>query len=79
MIFLESSAGFFLESVILKESYKSAQIVFTKNEFQEMSGVSVNVVSNVINQLVDLKIIVPDNTVMKKGYRYKRIYDVFVQ
>ena len=54
------------------------QIVFTKKEVQEESGVSVNVVSKIINQLVDLGIIIPDSTVAKKGYRYHRIYDVFV-
>lgn len=54
------------------------QIVFTKKEIQDESGVSVNVVSNVINQLVELGIIVPDDTVAKKGYRYQRIYEVFV-
>ena len=54
------------------------QIVFTKKEVQEESGVSVNIVSNLINQLVDMGIIVPDSTVAKKGYRYQRIYEVFV-
>lgn len=54
------------------------QIVFTKKEIQEESGVSVNVVSNIINQLVGLGIVVPDSTVAKKGYRYQRIYEVFV-
>lgn len=54
------------------------QIVFTKKEIQELSGVSVNVVSKVINQLVDLHILVPDSSVIKKGYRYQRIYDIFV-
>ena len=54
------------------------QIVFTKKEVQEESGVSVNVVSKIINQLVDLGIIITDSTVAKKGYRYQRIYDVFV-
>ena len=54
------------------------QIVFTKKEVQEASGVSVNVVSNIINQLVDLKILVPDNSVVKKGYCYYRIYETFV-
>ena len=54
------------------------QIVFTKKEIQEESGVSVNVVSNIINQLVDLGVIVPDSTIARKGYRYQRIYDVFV-
>lgn len=41
-------------------------------------GVSVNVVSKIINQLVDLKVIVPDSTMVKKGYRYQKIYEVFV-
>lgn len=58
--------------VIMKE------IVFTKKEVQEMSGVSVNVVSNIISQLVDLKIIIPDSAIVKKGYRYQKIYEVFV-
>ncbi len=40
--------------------------------------VSVNIVSKLVDQLVDLGILVPDSTVMKKGYRYKRIYDTFV-
>lgn len=42
------------------------QIVFTKKEVQELSGVSVNVVSNIIKQLVDLNIIIPDTSVVKK-------------
>lgn len=54
------------------------QIVFTKKEVQEASGVSVNAVSNIINQLVELKILVPDSSVVKKGYRYQRIYETFV-
>lgn len=54
------------------------QIVFTKKEVQDLSGVSVNVVSNIINQLVELNILVPDTKVIKKGYCYKRIYDIFL-
>ena len=54
------------------------QIVFTKKEVMEESGVSVNVTSNIINKLVELGILVSDSTVVKKGYRYHRIYDVFV-
>ena len=54
------------------------QIVFTKKEVQELSGVSTNVVSKIIDQLVELRIIVPDSSVVKKGYRYQRIYEVFV-
>lgn len=54
------------------------QIVFTKKEVQEMSGVSTNVVSKIINQLVDLNVIILDSTMVKKGYRYQKIYEVFV-
>ena len=54
------------------------QIVFTKKEVQELSGVSVNVVSNIMKQLVDLKVIIPDSSIVKKGYRYQKIYEVFV-
>ena len=54
------------------------QIVFTKKEVQDLSGVSVNVVSSIINQLVELNILVPDTKVIKKGYCYKRIYDIFL-
>jgi Fic family protein len=34
------------------------QIVFTKKEVQELSGVSINVVSNIINKLAELDVIV---------------------
>ena len=34
--------------------------------------------TSIINQLVDLKVIVQDPTMIKKGYRYQKIYDVFV-
>ena len=54
------------------------QIVFTKKEVVDESGVSVNVVSKIIDQLVELGILVKDASVMKKGYRYQRIYEVFV-
>ena len=54
------------------------QVVFTKKEVQALSGVSVNIVSNIINQLVDLNVIIPDSKVVKKGYRYQKIYEVFV-
>lgn len=54
------------------------QIVFTKKELCEASGVSLNIVSNIVRQLIELNIIVPDTTVTKRGYRYQRIYEVFV-
>lgn len=54
------------------------QVVFTKKEVQDLSGVSVNVVSNIINQLVKLNILIPDTKAVRKGYCYKRIYDIFI-
>lgn len=37
-----------------------------------------NVCSKIMNQLVDLGVIVRDTSVVKKGYRYQRIYEIFV-
>ena len=54
------------------------QIVFTKKEVEIETGISKNVVSNIINKLEELGIIIKDTTVMKRGYRYQRIYEVFV-
>ena len=54
------------------------QIVFTKKEVEEESGVSKNIVSNIINQLVEIGILEIDDTYAKKGYKYKEIYNVFV-
>lgn len=54
------------------------QVVFTKKEIQDATGISIKSASRIIDQLVDLNIIIKDDTVMKKGYRYQRIYEVFV-
>ena len=54
------------------------QVVFTKKEIEELTGVSKASVSRIINKLVELGIVVPDKTVVKKGYRYQRLYNVFV-
>ena len=53
-------------------------IVFTKKEIEEESGISRNVTSTLINRLVELNILVKDDSVIKKGYRYQKIYDIFV-
>ncbi len=53
------------------------QIVFTKKDVAEECGVSLNSVSKIFGELLDLNIIVPDG-VVKKGYRYQKIYEVFV-
>lgn len=54
------------------------QIVFTKSEICDETGISRNVVSNLINKLVELEILEIDFTYSKKTYRYREIYDVFV-
>ena len=54
------------------------QIVFTKKEMQDISGLSEQTVSRVVKQLIDLNVIIKDSTVMKKGYRYQRVYEVFI-
>ena len=54
------------------------QIVFTKKEIEEESGVSRNTVSTLIDKLVESGILVSDSTYAKLGYRYNEIYNVFV-
>lgn len=54
------------------------QIVFTKREIEEESGVSRNTLTKLLKQLVELNILVPDNNYAKLGYRYNKIYNVFV-
>ena len=54
------------------------QIVFTKTEIVEETGVSRNVVSDRIDELVKIGILEIDTTYAKKAYKYKEIYNVFV-
>lgn len=54
------------------------QIVFTKKEIEEESGVYKNTVSNLIDKLLELNILVPDSYYAKLAYRYNEIYNVFV-
>ena len=55
------------------------KVVFTKKDIIEESGVSRNIVSKIIDNLVELKILVEDTNYMKKGYKYKSIYNVFAE
>ena len=54
------------------------QIIFTKKEIEEESGLSRNTVSKIIDKLVELGILVLDSTHIKLGYKYQEIYNVFV-
>ncbi len=56
----------------------SKQVVFTKQELIDLSGISTNAVARAITQLLDANIIIKDNSYRKKGYKYKEIYDVFI-
>lgn len=69
---LNSNAVFRIMPAILH------QIVFTKKEIEEESEVLRNTVSNLIEQLVDLQILVPGSTYAKLAYKYSEIYNVFV-
>lgn len=54
------------------------QIVFTKKEIEEETGVSRNTVSTLIDKLVELGILVPDSKHTRLSYKYESIYNVFV-
>lgn len=69
---LNSNAVYRIMPIIMK------QIVFTKKEAEEESGVSRNTISQIIDRLVEIGILVPDSVHTKLGYKYKKIYDVFV-
>ena len=69
---LNSNAVYRIMPVIMR------QIVFTKKEIEEESGVSRNTVSTLIDKLVELDILVPDSNYAKLAYRYNEIYNVFI-
>ena len=54
------------------------QIVFTKKEIEEETGLSRNTISNLIDKLEKLGILVKDSSYAKLAYRYNKIYHVFV-
>ena len=54
------------------------QIVFTKKEIENLSGVSRNAVSSAIDKLVEMNILIEDSTYAKLAYKYKSIYNVFL-
>ena len=54
------------------------QIVFTKSEIEKLTNLSRSTINRVIDKLVQLGILVQDSNRIKKGYKYLRVYDVFV-
>ena len=69
---LKSNADYRIMPALMK------QIVFTKKEIEDETGVSRNTISKLIDKLTDLGILVPDSNYAKLSYRYKDIYNVFV-
>ena len=55
------------------------QVIFTKKDIELDTKISRNVISRVIEQLIQLGIIEPDNKVAKKAYKYKEIYNIFIK
>ena len=55
------------------------QVIFTKKDIELDTKISRNVISRIIEQLIQLGIIEPDNTVAKKAYKYKEIYNIFIK
>ena len=54
------------------------QIVFTKKEIEEETGLSRNTISTLIDKLEKLGILVKDSSYAKLAYRYNKIYNIFV-
>ena len=53
-------------------------IVFTKNEIEQLSNLSRSTVSRTIDKLVSIGILVPEINKFKKCYKYSKVYDIFV-
>lgn len=70
---LNSNAIYRIMPVIMR------QIVFTKKEIEEETGLSRNTISTLIDKLVDLKILSPTSNYAKLSYKYNEIYNVFVE
>ena len=82
-IFIAKCASFTLKLLKRNVMYRvmpimMQQIVFTKKEIENLSGVSRNAVSTAIDKLVQMNILVEDSTYAKLAYRYKSIYNVFL-
>ena len=56
------------------------KIVFTASEMATELNVHINTIQIILNKLIDLKMIVKEkkNNTNRITYRYKKVYDVFV-
>lgn len=52
-------------------------VVFTKKEVQDETSLSLNIVSNTVDKLIDIGVVIKDNSVIGNGYRYENLYNLF--
>lgn len=55
-----------------------SQVVFTKKELEDMTGLSKSTINRTIQKMEELNVISYDDSVRKKSYCYKSVYNVFV-
>ncbi|WP_296054731.1 Fic family protein [uncultured Holdemanella sp.] len=55
-----------------------SQVVFTKKELEDMTGLSKSTIHRTIQKMEELNVISYDGSVRKKSYCYKSVYNVFV-
>jgi len=55
-----------------------SQVVFTKKELEDMTGLSKSTINRTIQKMEELNVISYDDSVRKKSYRYTSVYNVFV-
>lgn len=55
-----------------------SQVVFTKKELEDMTGLSKSTINRTIQKMEELNVISYDDSVRKKSYCYTSVYNVFV-
>lgn len=55
-----------------------SQVVFTKKELEDMTGLSKSTINRTIQKMEELNVISYDDSVRKKSYCYRSVYNVFV-
>ena len=55
-----------------------SQVVFTKKELEDMTGLSKSTINRTIQKMEELNVVSYDDSVRKKSYCYRSVYNVFV-
>ena len=72
MVSIHSSTLYKIMPIIL------SQVVFTKRELEDMTGLSKSTIHRTIQKMEELNVVAYDGFARKKSYRYTRVYNVFV-